>query len=386
MTDEIEDAPKPIGGGKGKGAGKAAGRRAGAGGAGAGKGPRAAKRAAAAATGDGAEAGAAAGKRAGAKGPLAAERKAERQAERQAARKAERQAARAARRAAAADGAAADGPLEAEDGAATPGKARRAGKGLGKGGKAGAGKGLGKGRKAGALRAPKIFCLGFDQTGTEALQAFFTARGLIAVQDSAWSRASHMPRGRAFFAATAYSGGELADFSALDRWFPGSLFVLNTRDELAWMKARIDHALRHEADGATPPASIAELDVLAQEFCTAPSLCIDRWILDRRLYQARVRQYFAGQPNFLELNVTDSRDWDTALSAALDAAGFPQVPERLAAAPEVEARPALTFANFPLIQAYYDFAAERVEAFGPDDVPASHAEISAQPEMVAPAE
>lgn len=232
-----------------------------------------------------------------------------------------------------------------------------------------------------ALQDRKVFCLGFDQAGNEALRSFLAQRGLAASGNGRWAQASQFAAKHRSLSAKAFCGGEQANFVNLDAWFPGSLFVLQTTDELTWLQGRIRHVLRHAADNWTgrkhggAPRPPYGGDALMQAFFPAPTLCIDRWILDRRQYHAAVREYFLNRDNLVDINLGADLGWQDTLSAALDAFDLLGPEPSSEPAPEADVPPALTFQTFPLLQDYLDLAAERVAAMGPDTRPYSHADF-----------
>ena len=94
------------------------------------------------------------------------------------------------------------------------------------------------------LNRRKIFCIGFNKTGTSSLHAFFKACHLESAHNDLWPRYSHIETGKSYFKKQCFSDGEQSDFAMLDQWFPRSLFILNDRNEQAWLHSRIKHVLR----------------------------------------------------------------------------------------------------------------------------------------------
>lgn len=158
----------------------------------------------------------------------------------------------------------------------------------------------------------KIFCIGFNKTGTSSLHALFQANGYSSQHDRLWPRESlHRNGWRYFRRACAYSDGEQADFEALASWFPEAVFLLNTRDETAWLRSRVKHAVSRE-----------NRREMAKEFFANERLAICKWIADRELYHTRARQFFDRKQNFLEVSVTDDPEWSQKVATLLSANGF----------------------------------------------------------------
>lgn len=152
----------------------------------------------------------------------------------------------------------------------------------------------------------RVFCIGFNKTGTTSLHRLFESQGLKSAHNTHWPHTSHVIGGERFFNyADCYSDGERASFTQLIEWFPDSVFILNTRNERDWLHSRIKHVFRNESSNKKG----AELKWMARDFLTDPELCIDYWIRARRIYQAQARAKLSRSNRFLEVSVTDQTDW-----------------------------------------------------------------------------
>lgn len=170
---------------------------------------------------------------------------------------------------------------------------------------------------------PRVFCIGFNKTGTTTLHRHFRSLGLRSEHNTAWPHYSHISVGARYFTrADCFSDGEMADFRRLQAWFPNSVFVLNDRNERAWLRSRIKHVLRHGA-----PASLSEaltdpkLQHMAETFYADPRQAIDMWIAQRRIYHRTVLAHFGSASSFLHLFVTEDPDWNKRLDHAMQEAG-----------------------------------------------------------------
>lgn len=168
---------------------------------------------------------------------------------------------------------------------------------------------------------PKIFCIGLNKTGTTSLHRYFAERGLDSVHNHHWPAYSHISEGRSHFLQhQCYSDGERPNFQRLDDWFPDALFVLNLRDERAWLRSRVKHVLRWGM-----PTGLQEVyrtkgyHLMAQDFFADPERAIEKWIADVRINTACARAYFEGSPRFMEVRVTEDREWDKRLDDFLHA-------------------------------------------------------------------
>ena len=112
----------------------------------------------------------------------------------------------------------------------------------------------------------KIFCLGFGCTGTTTLHATAQAAGLRCLHDRTWAR---LTRNVVFYTYAEgynqpppeghpgvegfcdwqsydfFSDGHYSDFELLDKLFPGSYFILNTRSRYNWLTGMYNHLQRN---------------------------------------------------------------------------------------------------------------------------------------------
>ncbi|MCV2865938.1 sulfotransferase [Albidovulum sediminicola] len=186
----------------------------------------------------------------------------------------------------------------------------------------------------------KVFCIGFNKTGTTSLHALFGRVGLSSVHNIAWPVQSHTEDGRAYFAqADCYTDGEQASFHSLEAWFPDAVFILNTRDERSWLRSRLKHVLRFGVPtGESDCPVLRKLGGMAHEFFACPEMALAAWISQRRVYEQHARQHFAGKPNFLELRVTEDRDWAMKVQELLVANQVLARVKPLAEAPDANKR------------------------------------------------
>ena len=165
----------------------------------------------------------------------------------------------------------------------------------------------------------KVFCIGFNKTGTTSLHAFFEHEGLTSMHNIAWPVESHRLTGRSFFEkTTCYTDGEQAAFHRLEEWFPNAVFVLNTRDERSWLRSRIKHVMRFGVPSGQPGCTVLDrLGTMGHEFFAYPEMALAAWLAQRRTYEASVRAHFRGNDRFIELRVTEDRDWAQTLRTFL---------------------------------------------------------------------
>lgn len=160
----------------------------------------------------------------------------------------------------------------------------------------------------------KVFCLGFNKTGTSSLHAFFKKCSLNSTHNTDWPYYSHFKQGKQLFTHQCYSDGEKANFINLDQWYRDSLFILNNRPEQDWLYSRIKHVMRYneeiEIEKIQKQSKYGEM---AKDFYFDESSALRKWVLERRIYLKRVRSYFQGRDDFIEIDITTADDWERTL-------------------------------------------------------------------------
>jgi hypothetical protein len=160
---------------------------------------------------------------------------------------------------------------------------------------------------------PYVFIIGFNKCATQSLSSFFEANGFPAVHwdhgnlalammtNAAAQRPLLHPYDADFrvfsdmhFLNDSISVEANAFFPTLDRDYPGSFFVYNTRPMAAWIKSRLAHcnlAGESLADRYARATGLAIADVPAA------------WEAERRVFEQRLFRYFAKSPRLLVLDV-----------------------------------------------------------------------------------
>lgn len=88
------------------------------------------------------------------------------------------------------------------------------------------------------------------------------------------------------------------NFRLLDRQYPGSRFVLTTRPLEAWLDSRRRHVEKNQKR-----AALGEYD---GKFLHVD---VDGWTRHYQSHHRRVRTYFAGRNDLLELDITAGEGW-----------------------------------------------------------------------------
>lgn len=158
---------------------------------------------------------------------------------------------------------------------------------------------------------PFVFIIGFNKTGTRSLHHLFLRNGFPAIHWGAGKVAVKMSENitmgwpiltgfdieyRAFSDLTHVEETFYIEanrwFRTLDRDYPGSYFILNTRPLDSWILSRSQHDqgrfLREHMSSRGTPSKKAT---------------IAQWTHEREAFHAEVRQYFAHSSRFLEIDI-----------------------------------------------------------------------------------
>jgi hypothetical protein len=166
------------------------------------------------------------------------------------------------------------------------------------------------GEAPGGARRPHIFCIGLNKTGTSSLHTALEMLGYTSLHwggrpsSIAVHRASKhgMPLLAYLGDYDAYSDIQSLSlrFDELDEQYPGSKFILTTRDLDGWLDSRRRHVERNQVN--------REKGTYTGQFLVVD---YDAWTAQYRDHHARVRAYFADRPrDLLEMDITTGAGWD----------------------------------------------------------------------------
>ena len=144
----------------------------------------------------------------------------------------------------------------------------------------------------------KIFCIGFNKTGTSSMHQLFLELGLRSYH----GYYSHFPVMDPIYGQfQCFSDGDQHPFELLDRTYPGSRFIVTTRPLDDWLVSRIRHIEERRRIGATGP--------MRMEYDADPEAAVRKWVRCRLDYHQRVVTYFAQRPgDLLVINICDGAD------------------------------------------------------------------------------
>lgn len=158
--------------------------------------------------------------------------------------------------------------------------------------------------------SPKIFCLGFQKTGTTSLYAALTTLGYRVTGSVCvdWELEKLQAEGlqHCIDVMTDFDAAEDMPwplfYRELDEAFPGSKFILTVRESESWFSSLDNHF--GEVD--TPLSALT----YSKEFSTARGNK-DRYIARYERHNAEVREYFKNRSgDFLEMSLADGDGWD----------------------------------------------------------------------------
>lgn len=159
----------------------------------------------------------------------------------------------------------------------------------------------------------KVFCIGMNKTGTTSLHALFLMMGFRSFHGM-YSDIVNMknPHHSIFSEYDCFSDGEMHDFIFLDQNFPGSKFILTTRQLDQWLISRIKHVQKRRNLGRT--------GWMREEFERNPDVALKNWITRRQEYHSKVFDYFKNRANeFLAINICNSNGSDEYLIRKISA-------------------------------------------------------------------
>jgi hypothetical protein len=141
----------------------------------------------------------------------------------------------------------------------------------------------------------KIFCIGFNKTGTTSLHAFFNSLGLRSYHGMYNEWNINDPR---FGEYDCFSDGNHHDFIELDQNFLNSKFILTSRRLDNWLISRVRHIEIRRM--------VNKSGWMRKEYEANPRRALERWITFRAPYYERVFSYFSNRPTDLFcLNICD---------------------------------------------------------------------------------
>jgi hypothetical protein len=161
----------------------------------------------------------------------------------------------------------------------------------------------------------KVFCIGFNKTGTTSLHSLFGRLGYRSYHGVKWRKTKN---NSLYHKYDCFCDGIPDDFTALDQMFPGSRFILQVRELDRWLVSRLEH-IRREKRKVRIKGHSGWLDGSDENI-------ID-WVHQWNEHHLRVLKYFRNREDDL-LIINYVRD-PLAVSRICRFLGHPDVEEKL---------------------------------------------------------
>ncbi|HKK15615.1 MAG TPA: hypothetical protein VJ981_02845 [Gammaproteobacteria bacterium] len=187
----------------------------------------------------------------------------------------------------------------------------------------------------------KIFCVGFNKTGTASLHLLFKLWGMKSLH-CLYNELSFDDE--LFSEFQCFCDGESHDFKGLDKAFTGSKFILTTRRLDDWLVSRIKHVEYRR--------SINKTGLMRREYEQNPETALNNWINRRVVYYREIQNYFSGRDDtFIKVNICDSTNQKDLIDFIasflnLDALGIREFPRANISAQRYKLNPVYRFKTF----------------------------------------
>lgn len=166
-------------------------------------------------------------------------------------------------------------------------------------------------------RKEKVFAVGFNKSGTSSLHALFESLGLRSYHGVKWRDCDDM---KLFHSYTCFSDGPPKNLEKLDRIFPKSKFILQTRELDKWVYSRLAHIER---------AKKTVNGYKVYPIWDNTEYSIKAWIKERQAYHLYVLSYFAERPSdLLVINFIRDRSAATKICEFLGYEGEQKKPRK----------------------------------------------------------
>jgi len=103
---------------------------------------------------------------------------------------------------------------------------------------------------------------------------------------------------------------------------------------------------------------------MAREFYFGEEAAIEKWIIERRIYNKQARTYFENNPRFLDIDVTTNKEWHSIVLDHLKNAGIDAVPSDPDSYLHRNKKDETAIADQDLLNNYYDLIDRALERQG----------------------
>jgi hypothetical protein len=144
----------------------------------------------------------------------------------------------------------------------------------------------------------KIFCIGYNKTGTSSLHHIFLSHGLRASHDGIWTKWSITQDKQNLDNHDTYCDGlGYCDLQYLHNTYPEAQYILNTRNMDDWIISSYNHNLRHNSMNKHKQRP------LTQQWIT-------QRMTDRNIWHRIVLNYFQDKNNLTIINLAKEAHTD----------------------------------------------------------------------------
>jgi len=161
----------------------------------------------------------------------------------------------------------------------------------------------------------KVFGIGLSRTGTKSLTAALRLLGFdVHHYPTDPTTAAEVIAGRPYSILDRCDG--LTDvhaavrFRALDAWYPGSRFVLTTREKPSWLES-CHHHFTHYRPEHHPQPLRSMIVSLRRQMYGVDEFHGERFSLAYDRHLESVLSYFQGRSDLLVVNIPGGDGWDT---------------------------------------------------------------------------
>ncbi len=168
----------------------------------------------------------------------------------------------------------------------------------------------------------KIFCIGINKTATTSLEVAWRILGydniyspnstrnqeiVYAGLNKDYSLIFRVIKHFELFKDRPFNTVKM--YKMLDKHFLDCKFILTTRDEESWWNSTNKWLSFNNSYHPTDDIRLFKIDLYKKHFETN-TFSKESFIKYYREYNNEVREYFKGNPNFLEMNICDGDGWD----------------------------------------------------------------------------
>ena len=168
----------------------------------------------------------------------------------------------------------------------------------------------------------KVFCIGFNKTGTHTFRNILRKYNITpTVHNGKWQKWARSKSKDLFLPINGFTDGQRKDFHWLDKTFPNSKFILNTRPLESWLLSRWCHVQRNKTNKGYQ----------GNWLNNNPDV-VKHWIKERDLYHRHIISHFKNRPNdfvIIDLETMSRDEIKNKLDHVLKSLNYVNIPKTL---------------------------------------------------------